>query len=470
VSCYRSVTFTYQIASPLASHSVKRVPSPGAPSFCHALVPAGAAPRIRRLLPGLEQHAAAKRCLRLPRAAQGLGRRGERCCARVATVALPQAPCLPTRRPHLATRPRDISSLRLAAFATPLQTPLRACAGHLAETMSAALHPRAACALPTVSAHSRSFGILAVSLHPRAWAARPQATFSSARGTSSSSSPPADAPFIDTVIYDREFANTVYLMGNLGQDPDFRKFENTSTLATFSMAVKTGRKGDTAWYDVETWGPLAELVRAEVGKGCLVCVKGSLKTSSWVDRTTGLKRSKVVILASQISKVVYNPSGGEGWTGDAQADTGALAYEAVEGPGVAYGGYGGVQEGARAWTGTGASAERGAPAERGSGAARPAAQSEASSGARGSSKPASRGDAYVPREPLWMDLFAEGSQDRWMDFRADKAAGKRSPKFPDFKRKGDDAPLWISSRDTPSWVREALGPNGDRELSPPEAF
>lgn len=331
MSCYRSVTFTYQIASPLASHSVKRVPSPGAPSFCHALVPAGAAPRIRRLLPGLEQHAAAKRCLRLPRAAQGLGRRGERCCARVATVALPQAPCLPTRRPHLATRPRDISSLRLAAFATPLQTPLRACAGHLAETMSAALHPRAACALPTVSAHSRSFGILAVSLHPRAWAARPQATFSSARGTSSSSSPPADAPFIDTVIYDREFANTgarerrramaascarhrgrfvflsssrflsypveesvnprphraVYLMGNLGQDPDFRKFENTSTLATFSMAVKTGRKGDTAWYDVETWGPLAELVRAEVGKGCLVCVKGSLKTSSWVDRTTG---------------------------------------------------------------------------------------------------------------------------------------------------------------------------------------
>lgn len=102
--------------------------------------------------------------------------------------------------------------------------------------------------------------------------------------------------------------------------------------------------------------------------------------------SSGLKRSKVVILASQISKVVYNPSGGEGWTGDAQADTGALAYEAVEGPGVAYGGYGGVQEGARAWTGTGASAERGAPAERGSGAARPAAQSEASSGARGSSK------------------------------------------------------------------------------------
>lgn len=58
-----------------------------------------------------------------------------------------------------------------------------------------------------------------------------------------------------------------------------------------------------------------------------------------------------------------------------------------------------------------------------------------------SPQPASRGDAYVPREPLWMDLFAEGSQDRWMDFRADKAAGKRSPKFPDFKRKGDDAPL-----------------------------
>ena len=59
---------------------------------------------------------------------------------------------------------------------------------------------------------------------------------------------------------------------------------------------------------------------------------------------------------------------------------------------------------------------------------------------------------------LWEELFHSPAQ--WLDFRVEKAQGKRNPRFPDFKRTEDGEALWINSRNTPAWVEEKLSEAG----------
>jgi hypothetical protein len=59
------------------------------------------------------------------------------------------------------------------------------------------------------------------------------------------------------------------------------------------------------------------------------------------------------------------------------------------------------------------------------------------------------------KEAIWKELFADPS--KFYDNRADKQSGKASTRSPDFKRISDKAALWISSKDTPGWVRQQLG-------------
>lgn len=56
-------------------------------------------------------------------------------------------------------------------------------------------------------------------------------------------------------------------------------------------------------------------------------------------------------------------------------------------------------------------------------------------------------------ESLWRELFNDFGN--WFDNRGDK----RSERSPDFRRKGkgDQPALWLSSRDTPQWVKDRLG-------------
>ena len=59
---------------------------------------------------------------------------------------------------------------------------------------------------------------------------------------------------------------------------------------------------------------------------------------------------------------------------------------------------------------------------------------------------------------LWEELFHSPAQ--WLDFRVEKAQGKRNPRFPDFKRTEDGEALWINARNTPAWVEEKLSEAG----------
>lgn len=92
--------------------------------------------------------------------------------------------------------------------------------------------------------------------------------------------------------------NKVILIGNLGNDPEIRQFDNGGMLATASIATserwtdkQTGeRKEHTEWHRLVFNGRLAEVVAQYVQKGAKIYVEGSLRTRKWTDQQTGQER------------------------------------------------------------------------------------------------------------------------------------------------------------------------------------
>ena len=90
--------------------------------------------------------------------------------------------------------------------------------------------------------------------------------------------------------------NKVILIGNLGQDPETKQFEN-GMIATASIATSerwtdktTGeRKEHTEWQRLVFNGRLAEVVAKYVKKGDKIYVEGSIRTRKWTDQQ-GIER------------------------------------------------------------------------------------------------------------------------------------------------------------------------------------
>jgi single-strand DNA-binding protein len=97
-------------------------------------------------------------------------------------------------------------------------------------------------------------------------------------------------------------------MGNLTRDPDLKQLPNGQPVTSFSIALNRSYKGaddewveETDFIDVVTFGKLADQAAQNLMKGTRVLVQGRLKTSSWDDKETGKKRSKVEILAHDLT-------------------------------------------------------------------------------------------------------------------------------------------------------------------------
>lgn len=96
--------------------------------------------------------------------------------------------------------------------------------------------------------------------------------------------------------------NQVILMGRLTRDPEQRTTSTGKTIASFSLAVDRGGQDDQAdFFDVTAWEKLAELVVQYLGKGRRVLVQGRLRQDSWDDKETGKKRSKVEVVATDVT-------------------------------------------------------------------------------------------------------------------------------------------------------------------------
>lgn len=106
--------------------------------------------------------------------------------------------------------------------------------------------------------------------------------------------------------------NQVIIMGRLTRDPEVRTTTTGKTITSFSLAVDRGGQEDAAdFFDVTAWEKLGELVSQYLSKGRRCLVQGRLRQDSWDDKETGKKRSKVEIVATDVT-FLDGPSGDGG--------------------------------------------------------------------------------------------------------------------------------------------------------------
>lgn len=106
--------------------------------------------------------------------------------------------------------------------------------------------------------------------------------------------------------------NQVILMGRLTRDPEMRTTPTGKTVTSFSLAVDRQGSDDTAdFFDVTAWEKLGELVNQYLSKGRRCLVQGRLRQESWDDKETGKKRSRVAVVASDVT-FLDGPSGDDG--------------------------------------------------------------------------------------------------------------------------------------------------------------
>lgn len=84
----------------------------------------------------------------------------------------------------------------------------------------------------------------------------------------------------------------IFIIGNVGRDPELRMTANGRPVCEFSVAVNrvTGggqggeRQEQTDWYRVSCWGRQAETAQQIVTKGRLVFVSGRFAAREWTGK------------------------------------------------------------------------------------------------------------------------------------------------------------------------------------------
>lgn len=92
--------------------------------------------------------------------------------------------------------------------------------------------------------------------------------------------------------------NSVLLEGNLTQEPEIQYTPQCTAVCHFTVASDRyyNKTKETSFFEIETWGKLAEKASAELKKGEGVRVVGRLKQKRWKN-AEGRDISKVVIVA-----------------------------------------------------------------------------------------------------------------------------------------------------------------------------
>ena len=111
--------------------------------------------------------------------------------------------------------------------------------------------------------------------------------------------------------------NKVILVGNVGQDPEYKAMPNGDGVINLSIATSeswkdknTGEKKEkTEWHRVVMFRKLADLANQYVKKGSKLYLEGKLQTRSW--EQDGVKRYTTEINAHEMQFLDSKPSGGQ---------------------------------------------------------------------------------------------------------------------------------------------------------------
>jgi single-strand DNA-binding protein len=111
--------------------------------------------------------------------------------------------------------------------------------------------------------------------------------------------------------------NKVILLGNLGKDPEVKYTPSGTPVAKFTLATnerfkdKDGQPQErTEWHNLTAWARTAEIIGQYLKKGSQVYIEGSLRTSSWDDKTSGQKKYKTEIVVNELVMLGGRGEGG----------------------------------------------------------------------------------------------------------------------------------------------------------------
>ncbi|HSY36396.1 MAG TPA: single-stranded DNA-binding protein [Acidobacteriaceae bacterium] len=122
--------------------------------------------------------------------------------------------------------------------------------------------------------------------------------------------------------------NKVFLLGNVGKDPEIRTTPSGMTVASFSLATAERAKDaqgnwadKTEWHNLVAFQRTAEIVRDYVKKGTQVFIEGKIQTRSWDDKESGQKKYRTEILINELSLL----GGGAGRSEGASSSSGGYS-------------------------------------------------------------------------------------------------------------------------------------------------
>ena len=95
--------------------------------------------------------------------------------------------------------------------------------------------------------------------------------------------------------------NKIFLMGRLTRDPELRRTQAGTAVASFSLAVERDFKDKNSgekvadFIDIVAWRNTAEFVSKYFSKGRMAVVEGRLQIRDWQDRDGNKRRSAEVV-------------------------------------------------------------------------------------------------------------------------------------------------------------------------------
>ncbi len=131
--------------------------------------------------------------------------------------------------------------------------------------------------------------------------------------------------------------NKVFLLGNVGKDPEIRSTAGGMTVASFSLATADRAKDaqgnwadKTEWHNIVCFQRTAEVVRDYVKKGSQILIEGKIQTRSWDDKASGEKKYKTEILCNELTLLGGKGGGAEGGSGGSYSKSSASSSSSYD--------------------------------------------------------------------------------------------------------------------------------------------
>jgi single-strand DNA-binding protein len=108
--------------------------------------------------------------------------------------------------------------------------------------------------------------------------------------------------------------NSIMLIGNLGRNPELRYTPSGKPVTSFTLATSRTwstsegeKREETEWFNVISWGNLAEICNRYLERGSRVYIEGRLQTREWED-AGGLTHNRTEVVADEMIRLDMRPS------------------------------------------------------------------------------------------------------------------------------------------------------------------